>query len=149
MTDDERRAFPDDTTPFSTDGKYHFEPDVFHSLHCLNSIRVHLHPVLYNVSSTQDAHSKTEEQIMKLVNDPMWKRNHLEHCLDRVRQALMCHGDLTPSPTYTWPGFPISIGRSGTHTCRKWGPIREWMDQRAANGESLQHEHGHGHGDSA
>ena len=59
-----------------------------------------------------------------------WDVAHLEHCMDRLRQVLMCHGDLTPSPLYRWDGFNLAFGRTGEHTCRKWEPIREWMDER-------------------
>jgi hypothetical protein len=43
----------------------------------------------------------------------------------------MCHGDLTPSPLYFFKGFPVALGKSGKHTCRRFEPIRDWMDQRA------------------
>ncbi|EUC46487.1 hypothetical protein COCMIDRAFT_92693 [Bipolaris oryzae ATCC 44560] len=137
MSKEEATPFLDDLTPQHKDGEYHFEPDVFHSLHCLNTIRNELQPVLYNISNEHTAHSQTERKIAEKLGDPRWHIKHMEHCLDRIRQALMCHGDLTASPLYSWPGFPLSLGRSGAHTCRKWEPIREWMNERARNGKAL------------
>lgn len=51
--------------------------------------------------------------------------------MDRIRQTIICFGDMTPSPMYTWDGFNLALGRTGAHTCRKWQPIRDWMDERA------------------
>src|SRR5689334_23086014 len=78
-------------------------PDVFHSLHCLNAIRNELHPTLYNISNEHNPWFQTHQRIAILVNDPTWMTKHIEHCLDRIRQVVMCHGDLTPSPLYSWP----------------------------------------------
>ena len=60
-------------------------------------------------------------------------RAHMDHCMDRIRQALMCHGDLSPSPLYAFEGTG-PIGKAGEHTCRKWEPIRAWIDERGRRG---------------
>ena len=62
---------------------------------------------------------------------PEWKLDHMEHCIDHLRQVIMCHGDLTPAPLYSWEGFGIELVRSGSHTCRKWEPIQAWMAARS------------------
>ena len=67
-----------------------------------------------------------------------WDVAHMEHCMDRLRQAVMCHGDLAPSPMYSWEGFNFALGRGGEHTCRKWEPIRVWMDERGEKGPVLE-----------
>jgi hypothetical protein len=104
-------------------------PDMFHNLHCVNAVRMELSKTLYNSSDGGDYHQ--HEQLPAWLVGPDWKATHLEHCLDRLRQAIMCHGDLTPSPLYTFKGYPVALGRSGEHTCRKFEPIRQWMDERA------------------
>ena len=50
--------------------------------------------------------------------------------MDGIWEALMCYGDLAPSPFYRWDGFNIAFGRTGEHMCRKWEPIREWLGER-------------------
>ncbi|EME47023.1 hypothetical protein DOTSEDRAFT_41548 [Dothistroma septosporum NZE10] len=135
MTKAEAAPFGDGLRPLPDDGEYHFEPDMFHSLHCLNTIRMELIPVLYNTTTPRYTYRKN--RIAELIKDSHWGVTHVEHCLDKLRQAIMCHGDLTPSPMYSWPDFPLQFGVSGTHTCRKFEPIRKWMDQRGANGKSL------------
>jgi hypothetical protein len=101
---------------------------MFHNLHCINAIRMELNQNLYGESS--EAESK-HHALPESVVGPNYETIHLEHCLDRLRQAVMCHGDLTPSPLYFFKGFPVALGKSGKHTCRRFEPIRNWMDQRA------------------
>lgn len=104
------------------DEDYFFEPEVFHQLHCLNEIRMHIDRDYYE-SNGHDHHN-----LSRL--SPGLDRIHIDHCLEQIRSSLMCAGDLSPVPMYTWKGFPLAFGRSGTHTCRKWEPIRAWYDER-------------------
>ena len=60
---------------------YHAGPDMLHSLHCLNTLRKHLDYKYYN-------------DQMKIPKG--YRRMHVEHCIDQLRQAVLCHGDLTP-----------------------------------------------------
>lgn len=92
-----------------------------------------LSKTLYNGSTAQQYHH--HEELPDSLVGPDWKTAHLEHCLDRLRQAIMCHGDLTPSPLYRFEGYPVALGKSGKHTCRKFEPIRQWMDKRAKKSE--------------
>lgn len=96
--------------------------DMYHSLHCINSLRIALSPVLY--PGAELPHNYLENATV------LSEVGHLEHCLDRIRQVVMCYGDLTPSPFYTSEGFDVAVGVAGQHMCRKMEPIRAWMDQR-------------------
>jgi hypothetical protein len=102
--------------------------DMQHSLHCLNAVRKHLDLDYYESSMTL----------------PMeYRRIHIDHCMDQLRQAVMCHGDLTPVTLKpVWVG-----GESGKHeklyllgqtermhTCRRWEDIREWVTERGEEG---------------
>lgn len=107
-----------------------FRPDMYHTLHCMNAIRSEVSKSLYNVSAGHHHHG--------LILPKGWDVPHMEHCMDRVMQSIMCFGDLTPSPLYYWPGSNIAFGRAGPHTCRKWGPIRDWMDERGTRGSVLK-----------
>ncbi|KAJ6168197.1 hypothetical protein N7497_001040 [Penicillium chrysogenum] len=72
-------------------------PDVLHSLHCLNAIRKHLDMDYYADS-------------MDLP--PEYRRIHIDHCVDHLRQALLCHGDLTPvtmKPVAANTSLPYSV----------------------------------------
>lgn len=116
-----------ETTPYlprlkTFNGQYRFEPDMFHSLHCLNEIRKRIDIDYYTTEKPEHLHFKIDQED--------WDRIHIDHCLDQIRQAVMCFGDLSPVPLYSWEGAPLGIGQGSVHTCRKWEPIREWVDAR-------------------
>ncbi|TFB00156.1 hypothetical protein CCMA1212_008222 [Trichoderma ghanense] len=78
-----------------------YQVDVFHALHCLNSIR-------------QNLMSKTP---------PPWDEAHMLHCLDYVRSQLLCHPDLTLVTTNDLEEFVLDE----THRCRDYGAVVEWV----------------------
>ncbi|KAJ5318311.1 hypothetical protein N7476_004731 [Penicillium atrosanguineum] len=98
-------------------------PDVLHSLHCLNSIRKHLDMEYYAGSMT-------------LPHE--YRRIHIDHCVDHLRQALLCHGDLTPvtmKPVAANTSLPnpvtFYLGQTEReHTCRSMEAIRNWVTAR-------------------
>lgn len=58
--------------------------------------------------------------------------NCSDHCIDYIRQALMCHGDVTPIPLY-WKEYDESGAPTRyetnwevTHTCRNWDVLYKW-----------------------
>ena len=54
-----------------------------------------------------------------------------DHCVDFLRQAIQCQGDLTPMKWY-WSDVihePV-LRPESPHTCRKWENIQEWALQR-------------------
>ncbi|OGM49341.1 hypothetical protein ABOM_003616 [Aspergillus bombycis] len=126
ITEEEAAPFQPGIEKFPDTGNYHFELDVFHSLHCLNYIRMNLDKDYYS------AHLEKHDGILR--NAPHmpdnWGQAHLHHCLDQVVQSVVCHADLSPVPMYGWEGVPVFLGVGQTHTCRKWEPIREWLDAR-------------------
>ncbi|KAI0359763.1 hypothetical protein OH77DRAFT_1501557 [Trametes cingulata] len=81
-----------------------FAVSMFHEMHCLRTIN--------------RAFSKTTG-----ATPP-----HLQHCLNYIRQNILCSPDLTLEPgNFEERDFEVErIG--GTHTCKDWGPIYEYMD---------------------
>jgi hypothetical protein len=56
---------------------------------------------------------------------------HLDHCVDQIRQALMCHADLTPVPMQQIEGLENTlIGNGEEHTCRDFDAIWQWVEER-------------------
>lgn len=130
MTDEEAAPYEPELKRIPMTDEFHFEPDVTHTLHCLNALRQEVSKTLYN-ATTGHSHGGA-------VGLPEgWAITHMEHCMDRIRQSVMCHADLTPSPLYYWPGFSIALGKTGEHTCRKWEPIRKWIDDRGTRGPMI------------
>jgi hypothetical protein len=111
------------------DNQYHFEPDMFHNLHCLNKIRYEVSKSIYPGVPLGPVYESEANMTLEAFG-PDWPRHHMEHCMDRIRQALICHGDLTPSITRRWNGVKIPVFETRERLCRKWEPIRQWMDER-------------------
>ncbi|KAM0721307.1 hypothetical protein Q7P37_003595 [Cladosporium fusiforme] len=108
-------------------------PAIDAAWHSLLHVRKELSKTVYNGAGYLRGH---EHELPAFVFGNQWQATHFDHCLDRLRQAVTCHGDLTPSPLYYFHGYPLVLGRSGAHTCRKFEPIRAWMDERAGNGKA-------------
>ena len=80
-------------------------PDMLHTLHCINALRKHLDLDYYRDRMT------------------MFPRMHVDHCVDQLRQAALCHGDMTPvtlKPVKDADGkVHILLGETERmHTCR-------------------------------
>ncbi|CAI6336612.1 unnamed protein product [Periconia digitata] len=86
---------------------------VFHQLHCLNNLRKR---IFWN-----------ETTRGPIAENPDFGMKHMDHCIDSLRQSLMCSSDLTPIP-YAWntkyhQTLPVP---ATTHTCRDFEAIRDW-----------------------
>ena len=90
-----------------------FGVSVFHQLHCLRALR----DTVRELKTGQPARE--------------WGGpDHLEHCLDYIRQGLMCSADTTIEwPVFVKGGFgsdgPIT-GEGIAHQCRDWNAVREF-----------------------
>ncbi|EMD91267.1 hypothetical protein COCC4DRAFT_35178 [Bipolaris maydis ATCC 48331] len=90
--------------------------DGLHTLHCVDQLRRALDRDYYFGKKT----------VMAFPD-----RGHRDHCLDHIRQQLMCHADLTPVPVIWYPGYGRSFVQSDVyHTCRDWNAIREFVSSR-------------------
>ena len=67
-----------------------------------------------------------------IFHNKCWLR--IVHCLDPLRQAIMCHGD-TSLITFKWgTKQPVpSANWSTPHTCRSWEALEEWNKERFVN----------------
>jgi hypothetical protein len=75
-----------------------------------------------------------------------YRRMHIDHCVDQLRQSIMCHADLTPVTLKpVWEGGNegpkktlFYLGQTEReHTCRRWEDVRAWVDQRGEGGKAL------------
>ncbi|KAF7191497.1 hypothetical protein HII31_06999 [Pseudocercospora fuligena] len=91
--------------------------DVFHQVHCLNTIR---HKVFENYNQTS---TRVSEDKMHWI--------HLQHCVDMLMQHLLCTAD-TGMLTYKWmkgaenPHPDMSVNRK----CKDWRQLVEYRDAR-------------------
>ena len=96
-----------------------YDISVFHQLHCLAHIRRHL----FTMQASMDRDNM--EEIYEMLLHP--QEDHVFHCFDYIRQALMCAGDMT----IEWPrkekdGRRFAVDGWGiTHQCKDWVRTRE------------------------
>ncbi|KAL2075217.1 hypothetical protein VTL71DRAFT_159 [Oculimacula yallundae] len=105
-----------DMTVANAKAEYHVVMDWAHQLHCLNKLRKALYPEYYNPSD---------------VETPVNRVVHLDHCINYLRQSIMCKADMTPIPfrlnnatRSLLPDF------ENVHTCRNFDKVREWGESR-------------------
>ncbi|OJJ47404.1 hypothetical protein ASPZODRAFT_16085 [Penicilliopsis zonata CBS 506.65] len=98
--------------------------EVFHQLHCLNSLR----RLIYNTST-----------FVTGVGAEM----HVDHCIDYLRQTIMCHSDVTPithipKPSHHQRGAPWMPNFASKHTCRNFWKIHEWATRYNTSGWTIE-----------
>ena len=94
-----------------------------HHLHCLNLVRKGLY---YNIDYYR---AKGEGAF---INNSTVVRYHVSHCLDIVRQQLMCTPDTGLLGQVWWdPEAPKAFVDFNTeHKCKNYDAIREWARVR-------------------
>jgi hypothetical protein len=122
------------TSPIVRDpGYYIVVLDVFHQLHCL-------------VSTARRSLKFTWFQTNVLFKNMMRKRFywneslpvpdtlstiHIDHCIDMLRQSVMCSSDVTPIPYAWYPKYQEVLPMTGImHTCRDFDAVRDWARER-------------------
>ncbi len=110
-----------------------YATSVTHQLHCLAMVRDVV------VSSITGRERKTDGSADR----------HIVHCLDYIRQAIICNGDTTLEEfkaVLDGEGHAISYyidGMGTTHQCRDWNAIKEFLVQnRFLGAEESEHHHG-------
>jgi hypothetical protein len=65
------------------------------------------------------------------TTNPANAARHMDHCIDQVRQYIMCSGDMTAIGTKYYPGLGRNYVDSDVpHTCRNFERLRDWMVDR-------------------
>ncbi|KAH8699312.1 tat pathway signal sequence [Talaromyces proteolyticus] len=102
------------SVPLNDDqGGYLATLDVFHTLHCVNKIRKSYYSDYYH-----DPNPLVDQQ------------EHFDHCIDLLRQVIMCHGDISLH-TYEWKDdyrWPWPSMRT-EHQCRNWDKLMVWSKE--------------------
>ncbi|KAI1121060.1 hypothetical protein F5Y10DRAFT_257088 [Nemania abortiva] len=98
----------------SIEGHYYATVEVYHQLHCLDITRKFIWRDHYQ-------HVDTFQDPPEMV----WE--HVDHCIDLLRQVLMCNGDIGLI-FYTDVGEKQPVARvSTTHMCRNFSQITDWV----------------------
>jgi len=113
MPKSQAALLPNRTYPIKDDPGYYLGAlDVFHQLHCLNTIRRALHREHYTEVVGMD-------------------EEHISHCVDSVRQSLMCNADISVN-VWQWNDQLSNVVGHSTqaHTCRNFEKLRDWSRER-------------------
>ncbi|KAI0910066.1 hypothetical protein F4824DRAFT_458529 [Ustulina deusta] len=126
ISEHELKQSGSDSIPLK-DGGYAAGLGVGHNLHCVKKIkqflyREHFYP---NLSDNKDEFD--------------YVQSHADHCLDFLRQAMLCHLDYSLYTLY-WgerrqdiPTHRIPDGQK----CINWDKLHSWMRSRSANTDML------------
>ncbi|GAW23809.1 hypothetical protein ANO14919_133860 [Xylariales sp. No.14919] len=99
-------------------GKFYVVPSVRHNLHCVNYLRKVAYDKWYPV-----IHEERD-------NIPLFTQ-HVDHCIETLRQSIQCSADLTPVPHNWAEGKQMYIANTMLeHTCRDYEAIMGWQDSR-------------------
>ncbi|KAL7622857.1 hypothetical protein AAE478_006536 [Parahypoxylon ruwenzoriense] len=95
---------------------------VYHHIHCLNNIRRLLSWDYYGPKLAGEKHMEG------------FSAEHSQHCIDTIRQALMCHAN-TGLYTSQWDEktrMPSrNLNSNSVTTCVRWDSLNDWARQRA------------------
>ncbi|KAJ5180968.1 hypothetical protein N7492_004178 [Penicillium capsulatum] len=92
---------------------------VYHGLHCLNSLRI----VYFAAIDPKEMHLPEEHSHLA---DP----GHVQHCIDYLRQSLMCTADTNLEPV--GEGEAGVTGYGYTRTCRDFNRVKKWASENWA-----------------
>ncbi|OJJ07805.1 hypothetical protein ASPVEDRAFT_89044 [Aspergillus versicolor CBS 583.65] len=88
-------GLPEAVELYEDPGYYAYGLGVYHQMHCLSRLRKSFYPERYYPNATQ-------HEIL----------HHIGHCFDVLRQAILCHGDV--SLVYWWNKNYTYIDEAGT-----------------------------------
>ncbi|KAH8805515.1 hypothetical protein F5884DRAFT_835828 [Xylogone sp. PMI_703] len=118
----------EETYKWPSDQQYFLGLDVFHSLHCLNRVRQALDVDYYQHELDMPGHPARHDYIAVAArhsNGATIDIEFIDHCIDHIRQALMCHADLTPM-TWEQRADKLILKTSTVHTCRNFQKIWDY-----------------------
>lgn len=118
---DEMSRLPFDTAPnVMKDGEYVVSLNVFHQLHCLHGLRHQLwNPVTF---------------AWKEGEPVGWWEFHMSHCIETLRQTLVCNADLTPL-RYMYEEEIYTLSFPQQYKCKNWEEVWEWAKARNTTGD--------------
>ncbi|KAM3448134.1 hypothetical protein MY3296_008055 [Beauveria thailandica] len=98
-------------------GGYFVTLDVYHTLHCVNHLRKSYYSNYYHNP-----------------NPVAQQQEHFDHCIDLLRQTLMCHGDISMHPFEWIDGYRFPWPTEQTeHQCRNWDKLVAWSKEHSVS----------------
>lgn len=120
---------------------------VFHDLHCLDRLRQSLW-YFYDDGWNETWNPFTAARPASFAADGLNGIEHLDHCINILRQSLQCFSDVSPY-VFQWDEASGEVGAYANvaHTCRNFDDVRNWALDRTYTGtwgrEGHRDEQGH------
>ncbi|KAK3311961.1 hypothetical protein B0H66DRAFT_614226 [Apodospora peruviana] len=112
--------------PLNDTGAEEYTLSVFHQLHCLATIKS-------KMSRLQDWYEgeNDKEYLRFSLGEEYVREEHVYHCFDYIRQAIMCAGDTALEKARTVDGKVVRgvDGWGAGHYCRDWDVIFRWAEE--------------------
>ncbi|KAF4628424.1 hypothetical protein G7Y89_g9724 [Cudoniella acicularis] len=110
---------PDDT---STPEKEVYCISMFHQLHCIAGLKAAFESMSKKSNSRSDLAEPGQND-----EHPV---EHLMHCFDYLRQAVMCHGDMALEPAVQWKKTKTGLADEWnvSHTCRNYQQLYDFAE---------------------
>ncbi|KAI1115234.1 hypothetical protein F5Y14DRAFT_460791 [Nemania sp. NC0429] len=140
VSPEEARGLLNDTFVLKN-GDHTIQLEVFHQLHCLDTIRLTLYSAQYPAFSPYGADGKPKEEAF----------THLDHCVDRLLQGIMCASNIGVAAITKRPGVPkestpieqrLRIDPQPRMTCRSFEEVQQWAFDREVKGWQTAEEGG-------
>ncbi|CAG8976559.1 hypothetical protein HYALB_00010201 [Hymenoscyphus albidus] len=96
--------------------------DVWHQLHCLNTIRRMMYPERWPEIWTKHDDGTINYDTVEML--------HIDHCIDHIRQTLQCFSDTAPTSFFYHPTKGNNPSPWGTHMCKNFDNLKEWSVER-------------------
>ena len=98
--------------------KRFFGLSMFHQIHCLDSLRKAI------LGLTHDHRDMEAGEL-----------GHTHHCLNYLRQTILCSADVTLEPETPEGSQDVGEGLAVTHVCRDWGKVYDFVRRNEAEWE--------------
>ncbi|MCJ1415160.1 hypothetical protein MMC32_001491 [Xylographa parallela] len=96
--------------------------DVFHQIHCLNSLRREIHFDYYHGADFRDRKPAPDHYV------------HVNHCLDVLLQNLMCTAPLNPILHYWVEGLEEPFPNfDDNHQCHDFDTVLSWFEEKSVD----------------
>ncbi|KAF8888844.1 hypothetical protein BD779DRAFT_1672162 [Infundibulicybe gibba] len=91
---------------------------MYHQLHCLNSLRKAIIHGGEGHGHGERGAGEKREQVP-----------HVHHCLNYLRQTILCNADLTLEPEIVLGSQDVGEGLGVTHVCKDWSALHHFIDR--------------------
>lgn len=132
-----------------------FGLSMYHQLHCLDSLRYAIQgrehvakrslmsgnnqsetekghdDGVYGVSSDDEYRGHEQKKMGRGTKRSQVHVSHAAHCLNYLRQTILCASDLTLEPELVLGSLDVGSGLGAMHICRDWSRVHDFVEQNS------------------